>query len=174
MGRFWLPFGCPSSLARRTFFALEIDLLFSLLRLPFWSPPSRPKRCPRGLQEAPKRPQERSKRPPEAPRRLQETTRAGQEGSGHSKNALLRCPATKRRAGMAKAGGRAAVSPQRGRQSAATRRVGACLDRLRISLSNSSNSKSQARPRAFRRADHLISKLASKSVQNRSKNRSNF
>ena len=43
----------------------------------------------------------------------------------NSKDALLRCPATEWRAGMPKTGGRAAVSPQRGRQSAATRRVGA-------------------------------------------------
>ena len=49
--------------------------------------------------------------------------------------------------------GRAGVGvPPGGRQSAATRRVGACLDRNRNSLSNSSNSKSQAQARAFRRA----------------------
>ena len=43
-------------------------------------------------------------------------------------------------------------------KSAATRRVGACPDSFRISLSNSSNSKSLARPRAFRRASKSNSK----------------
>jgi hypothetical protein len=76
-------------------------------------------------------------------RHVQETPRAGQEGSrpskiaprgskrhrgcltskrgtwSNSKDALLRCPATEWQAGMPKDGGRAAVSPQRGRQSAA-------------------------------------------------------
>ena len=78
MTRFGSDF-CPSTFPRRTFFALEIDLLFSLLRLPSWSPPSRPQRRPRGLQEAPKRPQERPERPPEAPKRSQDPPKRLQE-----------------------------------------------------------------------------------------------
>ena len=115
--------------------------------------------APKRPQEPPKSAQRGSKRlpraPQEAPRGPQETPRAGQEGSrpskiaprgskrhrgrltskrgtwSNSKDALLRCPATEWRTGMPKDGGRAAVSPQRGRQSAATRRVGACPDSFR-------------------------------------------
>ena len=108
-------------------------------------PQAPPKSAQRGSQRLPRAPQE-------APRGPQEIPRAGQEGSrpskiaprgskrhrgrltskrgtwSNSKDALLRCPATEWRTGMPKDGGRAAVSPQRGRQSAATRRVGVCLD----------------------------------------------
>ena len=61
-------------------FALEIDLLFSLLRLPFWSPPRRPKRHPRAPQEHPKRLQDPPRAPQEAPRGPQERPRRLQEG----------------------------------------------------------------------------------------------
>ena len=48
---------------------------------------------------------------------------------------LQKCPAHvpyhKKASGLAQASGRAAVDPQRGRQSAATRRVGACLNSFR-------------------------------------------
>ena len=99
------------------------------------TPPDPPKSALRGSKGPPRVPQE-------APRRFQETPRAGQEGkfcfeilifwhviilnvlspycmSGkqeNSKNAQLRCRATQWRTGMPKDGGRAAVSPQRGRQ----------------------------------------------------------
>ena len=79
------------------------------------SRPRVPKTPPRAPQVAPKRPPDRpksaqrgSRRPPrvpqEAPRRHEETTKGRQ---------------TECKAGLPKTGGRAAVSPQRGRQSAA-------------------------------------------------------
>ena len=59
-------------------------------------------------------------------------------------------------------------------ESAATRRVGACPDSFRNLLRILRTQKSPARPRAFRRAGHLISPGPPKSLQNRSKNRSKF
>ena len=64
--------------------------------------------------------------------------------------------------------------PPWGSQSAATRRVGACLDSFSKLSSNSSKSKSSARPRAFRQKPAGLSELAPGSVQNRSKNLSKF
>ena len=109
---------------------------FKVAQEPAKRPQDPPKGAPRGSKRPPRAPQE-------APRGPQETPRAGQEGSrpskiaprgskrhrgrltskrgtwSNSKDALLRCPATEWRTGMPKDGGRAAVSPQRGRQSAA-------------------------------------------------------
>ena len=143
----------------------------------------------RGAQEAPRPPQER-------PKRLQETPKSAPGGSKrpsrepkcrsrglcNSNDALLRCHITECKAGMPKAGGRAAVSPARGRQSAArpggarSRRVRSpvavaevakvaqslaevvCI-LLRIFLAESSHSpvltplKSPQEASAFRRAD---------------------
>ena len=106
-------------------------------------PPKTAQEAPKRPQDPPKSAQRGSKRPPrapqEAPRRPQETIFESQWLSKcrnifpstchthmfsekqpiNSKDALLRCPGTNRRAGMPKDGGRAAVSPQRGRQSAA-------------------------------------------------------
>ena len=59
-------------------------------------------------------------------------------------------------------------------ESAATRRVGACPDGFRISLSNSSNSKSLARARAFRGAAEAGPPGPPKSVQKSTKNLSKF
>ena len=80
----------------------------------------------RGAREAPRPPQERPKRLQEAPKsaprgskRPSRDPKSRSRGLYNSKDALLRCPATECKAGMPKNGGRAAVSPQRGRQSAA-------------------------------------------------------
>ena len=80
--------------------------------------------CPEGLQEVPKSAPGGSKRASRDPK-------SRPRGLYNSKDGLLRCPATECKAGMPKASGRAAVSPQRGRQSASTRRAGACPDGFR-------------------------------------------
>ena len=68
LARFWLSFGALSTLDSRTIFALEIDLLFLELRLPSWSPPSRPQRRPRDLQKDSRGAQEAPRLPQEAPK----------------------------------------------------------------------------------------------------------
>ena len=94
---------------------------------------------PRGAQEPPRPPQERPKRLQEAPKsapggskRTSTDPKCQSRGLCNSNDALLRRHITECKAGMPKDGGRAAVSPQRGRQSAATRRVGACLNSFRF------------------------------------------
>ena len=83
------------------------------------SHPRGPRRPPRAAQEAPKAPQEGPRAPQEAKRSPQSLPRAHQL----SQNCFPQIACRKRRAG----GG----DPPWGRQSAATRRVGACLDSFR-------------------------------------------
>ena len=89
----------------------------------FWVASKTAQEGPRGAQEAPGSLQERSKRPQEASKstpggskRASRDPKSRSRGLYNSKDALLRCPATECKPGMPKAGGRAAVSPQRGRQ----------------------------------------------------------
>ena len=111
------------------------------------TPPRVPQDAPRGRQECSRRLQEGLKRPQEPVKRTNSSLKSlfvwhvtivnaltpycMSEKQANSKNAQLRCRATEWQTGMPKHGGRAAVSPQRGRQSAATRRVGACLNSFR-------------------------------------------
>ena len=99
------------------------------------TPPRVPKEAPRGIQECSRRLQEGLKRPKEPVKRTNSFLKSFfvwhvilvnalspycmSEKQANFKNAQLRCRATEWRTGMPKHGGRAAVSPQSGRQSAA-------------------------------------------------------
>ena len=141
--RFWLilaPFWTPKNFDGAPLDGLEIVLFWHVIFMLFWIASKTAQEAPKRPQDSPKSAQRGSKRPPrapqEAPRRPQETIFESQWLSKcrnifprschthmfsekqpiNSKDALLRCPGTNRRAGMPKDGGRAAVSPQRGRQ----------------------------------------------------------
>ena len=115
-GRFWPPKTPPIAEEDSTFRGLEVDLFLACYLCHILV-------ASKTVQEAPKKPQDPFKRLQEAPKsapggskRASRDPKSRPRGLYNSKDALLRCPAADCTAGMPKNGGRAAVSPQRGRQ----------------------------------------------------------